>query len=69
MWHTYEALLDFVTCLVTGEQPLGEEGVLPFSPFQCLTPPLGPTTGSLRLWFTEWSAKGLNYGLKSPKFF
>lgn len=69
LWHTYEAILDFVTCLVTGEQPLGEVGVLPFTPFQCLTPQLGPTTGSFGLWFTEWSAKGPNYSLKFPKVF
>lgn len=54
--------------IVTGEQPLGEVGVLPCTPFQCLTQ-LGPTTGSFRLWFTERSAKGLNYGLKFPKVF
>lgn len=68
-WHTYGDIPDFVTRLVTDEQPLGEEGALPFTPFQCLTPQLGPTTGSFRLWFTEWSAKGLNYGLKFPKVF
>lgn len=69
LWHTHEAILGFVTCLATDEQPLGEVGVLPFAPFQCLTPQLGPTTGSFRLWFTEWSAKGLNYSLKFPKVF
>lgn len=68
LWHTYETILDFVTCLVTGEQPLGV-GVLPFTPFQCLTPQLGPTTGSFGLCFTEWSAKGPNYSLKFPKVF
>lgn len=67
--HAYEAILDFVTCLVTGEQPVAEVGVLRFTPLQCLTPQLGATAGSCRLWFTEWSAKGLNCGLKFPKVF
>lgn len=55
--------------IVTGEWPLGILGMLPLPPFQLPTPQLGPTVGLFRLCFTEWSAKGLDYGLHFPEIF
>lgn len=55
--------------ILPGKRPLGKLGTLPFAPFQLSTPGLGPTSGSFGLWFTKWSVKGLDYGLKFPGIF